>query len=90
MTGFKRLVRDRVEVEASVPRTLEDKLEIGEIGAVINITEGAALITPETSAVARQLSADQLVQVPTSTRSFTQLLSTEAGVNTEPRTMKEV
>src|SRR5687767_15715670 len=83
ITGFKRLVRDRVEVEASVPRTLEDKLEIGEIGAVINITEGAALITPETSAVARQLSAEQLVEVPTSTRSFTQLLSTEAGVNTE-------
>ena len=83
ITGFKKLVRDRVEVEASVPRTLEDKLEIGEIGAVINIMEGAALITPNTSAVSRQLSSEQLVQVPTSTRSFTQLLSTEAGVNTE-------
>ena len=82
-TGFKKLVRDRVEVEASVPRTLEDKLEVGEIGAVINITEGAVLITPETATVARQLSSEQLVEVPTSTRSFTQLLSTEAGVNTE-------
>ena len=82
-TGFKRLVRERVEVEASVPRSLEDKLEVGEIGAIINITEGAALITPETSTVARQLSSEQLVEVPTSTRSFTQLLSTEAGVNTE-------
>ena len=82
-TGFKKLVRDRVEVEASVPRTLEDKLEVGEIGAVINITEGAALITPEMSAVARQLSSEQLVQVPTSTRSFTQLLSAEAGVSSD-------
>ncbi len=27
MTGFKKLVRAGVEVEASVPRTLEDKLE---------------------------------------------------------------
>lgn len=83
MLGFKRLVRDRVEVEASIPRTLEDKLEVGELGAVINIVEGAALVTPETATVARQLSSDQLVEVPTSTRSFTQLLSTEAGVNTE-------
>ena len=82
-TGFKKLVRDRVEVEASIPRTLEDKLEVGEIGAVINITEGAALITPETSTVARQLSSEQLVQVPTSTRSFTQLLSAEAGVSSD-------
>ncbi len=83
ITGFKRLVRERVDVEASVPRTLTDKLEVGEVGAVINIMEGAALLTPETSAVSRQLSSEQLVEVPTSTRSFTQLLSTEAGVNTE-------
>jgi hypothetical protein len=82
-SGFKKLIRARVEVEAGVPRTLEDRLEIGELGAVINITEGAALITPETSTVARQLSSDQLIQVPTSTRSFTQLLSAEAGVTTD-------
>lgn len=83
ITGFKRLVRDRVEVEASVPRTLEDKLEVGDVGAVVNIAEGAALITPETSTVARQLTSEQLVQVPTSTRSFTQLLSAEAGVSSD-------
>jgi hypothetical protein len=83
MSGFKRSVRERIEVEASVPRTLEDKLEVGEIGATVNITTGPELVTPETSAVARQLTADQLVQVPTSTRSFTQLLSAEAGVTTD-------
>ena len=83
MNGFSKLVRNAVEVEASVPRSLEDKLEIGEIGAVINITSGAELVTPETSAVSRQLTAEQLVQVPTSTRSFTQLLAAEAGVSTD-------
>src|SRR5688572_32804572 len=44
LTGFKRRVREQVEVEASVPRTLEDRLEIGEVGATINIVEGAALV----------------------------------------------
>lgn len=83
LDGFKKLVRERVEVEAAIPRTLEDRLEIGEVGAVVNITEGAALATPETATTFRQLSADDLVAVPTSTRSFTQLLSTEAGVTTE-------
>jgi hypothetical protein len=83
VSGFKKLVRERVDVEASVPRTLEDTLELGEIGATVNITDGAALITPETATVARQLTAEQLVQVPTSTRSFTQLLSAEAGVTTD-------
>ena len=83
LSGFKKLVREHVEVEASVPRTLEDRLEVGEVGATINIVEGAALATPETATTFRQLSAEELVSVPTSTRSFTQLLSTEAGVNTE-------
>lgn len=83
ITGFKKLIRESVEVEASVPRTLEDKLEIGEVGLVVNVADGAALVTPETSAVARQLTAEQLVQVPTSTRSFTQLLSAEAGVSSD-------
>ena len=83
LAGFKKRVREQVEVEASVPRTLEDKLEVGDVGATINIVEGAALVTPETATTFRQLSAEQLVSVPTSTRSFTQLLSTEAGVNTE-------
>lgn len=83
LSGFKRLVRDGIAVEASVPRTLEDKLEIGEVGAVVNITEGASLVSAESATTARQLSSEDLVSVPTSTRSFTQLLSTEAGVNTE-------
>lgn len=74
MAGFKKAIRERVEVEASVPRTLEDRLEVGEVGATVNITAAAALVTPETSTVARQLTAEQLVQVPTSTRSFTQLV----------------
>ena len=83
LAGFKKRVREQVEVEASVPRTLEDKLEVGDVGATINIVEGAALVTPDTATTFRQLSAEELVSVPTSTRSFTQLLSTEAGVNTE-------
>ncbi|MGH9882673.1 MAG: carboxypeptidase-like regulatory domain-containing protein, partial [Pyrinomonadaceae bacterium] len=82
LSGFKTSMHERIDVEASVPRSLEDKMEIGEVGAVVNITEGAALVTPDTATTFRQLSAEDLVAVPTSTRSFTQLLSTEAGVNT--------
>jgi hypothetical protein len=85
VTNFKTLKRSNVEVEAAVPRTLEDRLEVaGVAGETVTVVEGgAALATPDTSAVARQLSAEQLVSVPTSTRSFTQLLAAEAGVNTD-------
>lgn len=83
LSGFKKLVRDGIAVEASIPRTLEDKLDIGDVGAVVNVTDSGALATAETATNFRQLSSEDLVSVPTSTRSFTQLLSTEAGVNTE-------
>lgn len=85
VASFKSLKRTNVAVEAAVPRTLEDRLEVaGVAGETVTVVEGgAALATPDTSAVARQISAEQLVAVPTSTRSFTQLLSAEAGVNTD-------
>ena len=83
LIGFKKLVRERMSVEALVTRTVETKLEVGEVDAVVNITEGSSLVAAESSATFRQLSSEDLVTVPTSTRSFTQLLSTEAGVNTE-------
>jgi hypothetical protein len=82
-TGFKKMVMENVAVEAAVPRTLDVRLEVGQVDVVVNITDGAQLITPETAATFRQLSAEQLVQVPTSTRSFTHLLSAESGVSSD-------
>jgi len=83
--GFRRALLRGVQVEAAVPRTVEARLEIGEIEAdVVTVTDTAvALTTPDTATLSRQLSSEQLVAIPTSTRSFTQLLSAEAGVNTE-------
>nr|MDQ3804749.1 carboxypeptidase-like regulatory domain-containing protein [Acidobacteriota bacterium] len=82
---FKKTVQQNVQVEAAVPRTLDVALQVGDItGEVVNVTDTAtALSSPDTAAVARQLTSEQLVAIPTSTRSFTQLLSAEAGVNTE-------
>src|SRR5688500_3147441 len=83
LAGFKKLIRESQVVEASVTRTVDDKLEIGEVDAIVNVTEGSSLVATESATTFRQLSSDDLVTVPTSTRSFTQLLSTEAGVNTD-------
>jgi hypothetical protein len=84
LSGFKPLRNSQVQVEASVPRTLEAKLEVGDIaGETITVTGSEVLVTPETATLSRQINAEQLVSVPTSTRSFTQLLNTEAGVNAD-------
>jgi hypothetical protein len=81
-TGFKKTVAEAT-VEASVPRVLELKLEVGEVSIEVNITDVAPLATPTTSTTFRQLTGQELVQVPTSTRSFTHLLSAEAGVSSD-------
>lgn len=52
-------------------------------GESITVTGGADLVTPTISATFRQLSADELLLVPMTTRSFTHLLSAEAGVSAD-------
>ncbi|HEX8248806.1 MAG TPA: TonB-dependent receptor, partial [Pyrinomonadaceae bacterium] len=81
--GFKKGLSENVAVEASVPRTVEVMLEVGSPGAVVTITSDQPLVQLETSAVSRQITGEQLTKTPTSTRSFTGLLSSEAGVSSE-------
>jgi Carboxypeptidase regulatory-like domain len=81
-TGFKKIVAD-VAVEAAVPRVLDIRMEVGEVSAEVNITDAAPLVTPTTATTFRQLNAEELTKVPTSTRSFTHLLSAEAGVSSD-------
>jgi hypothetical protein len=83
-TGFASNQVNEVVVEAAVPRTIDVQLQVGGVGETVNVTaEGAALVTSESATTARSINAEEIVQVPTSTRSFTHLLSTEAGVSSD-------
>jgi hypothetical protein len=82
-SGFKKGTSDKVEVEAAVPRTINIQLEAGTVTETVDISSGSELVQRETAATFRQLNAEQLTKVPTSTRSFTHLLSAEAGVSSE-------
>ena len=81
--GFKKLVMEGVTVEAAISRTLDAQLEIGGATEEVTVTENVLLLTPDTASTFRQISSKELLQVPTSTRSFTHLLSAEAGVSSE-------
>ena len=83
LAAFKRQVRPNVVVEAGVPRSLNVTLEIGAISESITVQGGVELLTPTTATAFRRLSAEELTMVPTTTRSFTHLLSSEAGVSAE-------
>lgn len=81
--GFKKASRAGVEVEASVTRSLDVKLDVGVSDIFIDVTSDQPLVQTESAAVSRQITGEQLTKTPTSTRSFTGLLSSESGVSSE-------
>lgn len=81
--GFKKSVSQDTPVEASVTRTLEVALEVGSADVFVDVTSDQPLVQAETATVSRQITGEQLTRTPTSVRSFTGLLSAEAGVSSE-------
>ena len=83
LDGFKKLVRQGVTVEAAVPRSIPVTLEVGGLSEMVQVDADAQLLTVSTSTTARSLSGADLEVIPTSTGSFTHLLSSEAGVSAD-------
>ena len=81
--GFKKAQSAAVNVEASVTRSVDVKLEVGVSDVFVDVTSDQALVQAETAAVTRQITGDQLTRTPTSTRSFTGILASESGVSSE-------
>ena len=81
--GFGTLVYPDIQVEAAVTRTIDVALTVGTATAVVNVTDTAPLLTPETATNSRQITGEEITRVPTSTRSFTQLTTAAAGVSAD-------
>jgi hypothetical protein len=84
VSSFKKLTQEGVAVEAAVSRTINAQLEVENApGQSVTVVENVQLTTPETATTFRQISTQELLEVPTSTRSFTHLLSAEAGISSD-------
>lgn len=81
--GFKKAMSAAVDVEASVTRAVDVTLEVGVSDVFVDVTSDQPLVQAETAAVTRQITGDQLTKTPTSTRSFTGILSSESGVSSD-------
>ncbi len=81
--GFKKSISQDTQVEASVTRSLDVALEVGTADVTVDVTSDQPLVQTESAAISRQITGEQITRVPTSTRSFTGLLSAEAGVSSE-------
>ena len=83
LDGFKKATQPDVLVEAGVARQLNVSLEVGALSETVTVQADVPLVVATTAATFRRIAADELTEVPTSTRSFTHLLSSEAGVSAE-------
>ena len=81
--GFKKSVSQSTTVEASVTRTVDVSLEVGSADVFVDVASEQPLVQTESAAISRQITGEQITKIPTSTRSFTGLLSAEAGVSSE-------
>ena len=69
-------------VEAAVTRSLPVTMEVGGLTETVQVAADV-LLNVTTSATARSVTSAELEAVPTSTGSFTHLLSSEAGVSSD-------
>jgi hypothetical protein len=83
LDGFKKVTRSGIIVAAAGVHTVPVTLEVGAVTEVVQVTADAALLSVTTAATARSLTSEELEAVPTSTGSFTHLLSSEAGVSAD-------
>jgi hypothetical protein len=83
LDGFKSMRRTGVLVEAAVPRTIDVQLEVGGMTEQVNVTVESPVLQNTTPTVARRLSTEEITSVPSSTRSFTHLLTATAGVSAD-------
>ena len=83
LDGFKKLLKDSIDVEAAVNGRVPVALEVGGVSEVVTVSGGLMLIDRTNATTYRQLSSEDLEEIPTATRSFTHLLSAEAGVSSD-------
>jgi hypothetical protein len=82
LDGFKKLVRSGITVDAAT-RSLPVTLEVGGLTETVQVSADTALLAVTSSTTSRSLGGAELQVIPTSTGSFTHLLSSEPGVSAD-------
>ena len=82
LDGFKKLVRSGIILDATT-RSVSASLEVGGLTETVQVTADAALLAVTTATTSRSLTGAELEVIPTSTGSFTHLLSSEPGVSAD-------
>jgi hypothetical protein len=82
LQGFKTAVLNNVRVTAAVPATVKVALEVGGVEETIQVSAGSEIVQTQSAAVATTLDANQILKLPTGSRSALTFVTSLPGVNT--------
>jgi hypothetical protein len=82
LMGFKTAVLNNVTVNAATPASVRVKLEVGGLEETIVVSSGSEIIQTQSAAVTTTLDTNQILKLPTGSRSALDFVTTLPGVNT--------
>lgn len=82
--GFKRFVREGVQLVTGERARLDIALEVGSVNETVTVSSDAPLLRTESSALGQVISNEKIVRLPLNGRSFVPLIALAPGVNLPP------
>lgn len=83
-TGFKRYIRQGIQLTTGEKVRLDISLEVGAVGETITIQSDAPLLRSETGSLGQVISNRKIVDLPLNGRTFVQLAALAPGVALPP------
>ncbi|MFH1572842.1 MAG: TonB-dependent receptor, partial [Acidobacteriota bacterium] len=83
LSGFKTAMIPEVVLLVDTPRTLDLKLEIGELTETVTVEAGAARLNTTDATLGSAFEARRIIQLPLESRNVASLLSLQAAVTKE-------
>ena len=82
MMSFKTAVVNDVRVNAGVPASVRVKLEVGGLTETVTVAGGSEIIQTQSAAVSTTVDTNQILKLPTGSRSALDFVTLLPGVNT--------
>ena len=82
LMGFKTAVLNKVTVNAATPASVRVRLEVGGLEETVVVSGGSEIIQTQSAAVTTTINANQILKLPTGSRSALDFITSLPGVNT--------
>ena len=82
LMGFKTAVLNKVQVLAATPASVRVTLDVGGLEETVVVSGGSEIVQTQSAAVTSTIDTNQILKLPTGSRSALEFITTLPGVNT--------